>query len=151
MKESSNRGEQTMKRAVIFGLICWGLFGVLALAATQHPPVEKNARETAATRLHEEMAQGGKLLVIDVRAPKEFAAGHAAGAINVPLEELAKKIHTMEVSKDTTIVTMCEHGGRSSRAAVELQKMGYKTTSFCRLDAWKEKGYKVETGEAKDK
>jgi rhodanese-related sulfurtransferase len=138
-----------MKRNCILALISCVIFFAVPLAAVEHPAVEKGARQTSATRLHEDMAQGGKLLVIDVRTPKEYAAGHAEGAVNVPLEELAKKIHSMDVSKDTTIVTMCEHGGRSSRAALELQKMGYKTTSYCRLDQWKAKGYKMAKGEAK--
>ena len=124
---------------------CIVLFA-LPLAAVEHPAVEKDARQTSATRLHEEMAQGGKLLVIDVRTPKEYAAGHADGAVNVPLENLSQKIHAMDVSKDTTIVTMCEHGGRSSRRAGGLRKMGLPTTSYCRLDMWKGKGTKMATG-----
>jgi rhodanese-related sulfurtransferase len=139
-----------MRRAHIFGLISCVLFAALPLVA-QHAPVEKGAPETPATRLHDELAQGGKLLVIDVRTPKEFETGHVPGAVNVPLDELGKKIGEMQVAKDTTIVTICEHGGRSSRAAIELQKMGYKTSSFCRLDSWKAKSYKVETGDAKPK
>jgi rhodanese-related sulfurtransferase len=138
-----------MRRTYLLVLVSCFLLGAGPLGAVKHPTVEKGAKETQAARLHEEMAQGGKLLVIDVRTPKEYAAGHAAGALNVPLEELAKKIHAMDVSKDTTIVTMCEHGGRSSRAALELRKMGYKTTSYCRLDAWKAQGYKISTGEGK--
>jgi rhodanese-related sulfurtransferase len=55
----------------------------------------------------------------------------------------------MKVSKDTTLVTMCEHGGRSSRAALELEKLGYKTASYCTLDSWKKCGYKIETSDAK--
>ncbi len=138
-----------MKRYCVLALISCTIFVALPLAAVEHPAVEKGARQTTATRLHQEMVQGGKLLVIDVRTPKEYAAGHAEGAINVPLEDLSQKIHAMDVSKDTTIVTMCEHGGRSSRAALELEKMGYKTTSYCRLDRWKAKGYKMASGKAK--
>jgi rhodanese-related sulfurtransferase len=138
-----------MKRSCVLALISCTIFVALPLAAVEHPAVEKGARQTTATRLHEDMAHGGKLLVIDVRTPKEYAAGHADGAVNVPLEDLSQKIHAMDVSKDTTIITMCEHGGRSSRAALELQKMGYKTTSYCRLDQWKAKGYKMASGKAK--
>jgi rhodanese-related sulfurtransferase len=139
-----------MTRNRILGLISFVLVAVLPLTA-QHAPVEKGAAETEATRLHDQLEQGEKILVIDVRTAKEFETGHVPGAVNVPVDELAQKIGEMKVAKDTTIVTICEHGGRSSRAANELQKMGYKTTSFCRMDNWRSKDYKVEKVDAKPK
>ncbi len=139
-----------MTRNKILELISFVLVAVLPLTA-QHAPVEKGAAETEATRLHDQMEQGEKILVIDVRTPKEFETGHVPGAVNVPVDELAQKIGEMKVAKDTTIVTICEHGGRSSRAANELHKMGYKTTSYCRMDTWRDKNYKVEKGDAKPK
>lgn len=138
-----------MKRTSLAGIMLFLIAGFLPVSAAQHAPVDKHAAQTSAVRLHQEMAQGGKLLVIDVRSPKEFEAEHVPGAVNIPIQGLAKKIREMKVAQDTTIVTMCDHGGRSSRAAVELKKMGYKTSSFCRIDAWKQKGYKVESGAAK--
>jgi rhodanese-related sulfurtransferase len=87
--------------------------------------------------------------VIDVRSPQEFAAGHIPGAVNIPFDELARKLEGMKVTKDTTLVTMCEHGGRSSRAVLELQKLGYPTASYCTLESWRKCGYKIETGDAK--
>jgi rhodanese-related sulfurtransferase len=139
-----------MTKGRILGLISMVVLSALPIVA-QHLPAEKGAPETAATRLHNEMQRGEKLMVIDVRTPKEFETGHVPGAVNVPLDELAQKIGEMKIPKDTTIVTVCEHGGRSSHAAVELRKMGYKTTSFCRLDSWRSKKYKVEKGNAKPK
>ena len=112
----------------------------------QHPAVLAGAPETAAPQLQRELGRKGKLLVIDVRGPQEYAQGHVPGAINIPIEELQKRIEEMKVPRDTTLVTVCEHGGRSSRAAVELRKLGYKTSSFCRLEGWKKEGYKLETG-----
>lgn len=136
-----------MKRAVI----CIGLLLAWASAATgqQHATVDKSAKETSAEHLQETLGKDSKILVIDVRSPQEFATGHIPSAVNIPLDELSGKLEAMKVSKDTTIITMCEHGGRSSRAAVELQKLGYHTASFCTLDSWKKCGYKIETGDTK--
>ena len=117
-------------------------------AAQQHAPVDKSARQTTAEDLQQALGKSTKILVIDVRGPQEFAAGHIPGAVNIPIDELAKKLAEMKVGKDTTLVTMCEHGGRSSRAAVELQKLGYPTASFCTLESWRKCGYKIETGNA---
>jgi rhodanese-related sulfurtransferase len=120
---------------------------VMVVAAQQHAPVEPNAQETAAKKLFQELGQGKKILILDVREPKEYDAGHVPGAINIPVEDLSQRIAEMKVPKDTTIVTMCDHGGRSSRAALELQKLGYKTSSFCRIDSWRKEGHRLEKGE----
>jgi rhodanese-related sulfurtransferase len=131
--------------------ICMGLLLVWTSAAAgqQHAPVDKDAKETSAEHLQEALGKDTKILVVDVRSPQEFATGHIPSAVNIPIDELSRKLEAMKVSKGTTIVTMCEHGGRSSRAAVELQKLGYHTASFCTLDSWKKCGYKIETGDAK--
>jgi rhodanese-related sulfurtransferase len=99
------------------------IFASVVPLAAQHMQQDKAAPETEADKLHEELGQAKKIL----------------------------EIVEMKVAKDTTIVTICEHGGRSSHAAMELQKMGYKTVSYCRLDHWRAKDYKVEKGEAKPK
>ena len=131
--------------------ICAGLLLAWssAVVAQQHAAVEKAAKQTPAEQLQLALSQDAKILVIDVRSAQEFATGHIPGAVNIPLDELAKKLEAMKVTKDTTLVTVCEHGGRSSRAAAELQKLGYRTASFCTLDSWKKCGYKIETGDAK--
>jgi rhodanese-related sulfurtransferase len=131
--------------------ICIGLLLAWsgATATPQHAAVEKAAKQTPAEQLQEALGKNTKILVVDVRSPQEFAAGHIPGAVNIPLDELARKLAEMKVTKDTTLVTVCEHGGRSSRAALELQKLGYPTASFCTLESWKKCGFKVETGEAK--
>ncbi len=120
------------------------LGAVVGIQGGQHAPVAPGAAETPAEKLHRELGQGKKVLIIDVREAKEYAAGHVPGAINIPVAELGKRIAEIKPPKDTVIVTVCEHGGRSSRASLELQKLGYKTTSFCTLDSWRKAGYRTE-------
>jgi rhodanese-related sulfurtransferase len=115
----------------------------LAAVSAEHMAVAPAAHETSAKELHSLIQDKGKVLVLDVRSPEEYAKGHVPGAINVPYDSLAQKIREMQISKDTVIVTMCDHGGRSSHAALELRKMGYKTTSFCRIDSWQKDGYRI--------
>jgi rhodanese-related sulfurtransferase/DNA-binding MarR family transcriptional regulator len=52
-----------------------------------------------------ERAREGVVTVVDVRPPEEYAAGHIRGAINVPLSELAKRLH--ELPRDREIVAYC--------------------------------------------
>lgn len=72
--------------------------------------------------LKELVAQGA--MIIDVRSEDEFAAGHVAGAVNIPLDKLgteSKKI----TDKKKLIITCCLSGGRSSMAKVLLEKEGF--------------------------
>ena len=139
-----------MKLRVILGIMVLCALPVSLLALPQkHPSVDPAAHETDAKQLHSLLDREGKVLVLDVRTAQEYARGHVPEAVNIPIDALGHKIKQMQVSKTTTIVTMCDHGGRSSRAAMELQKMGYHATSFCRIDSWRKDGYKITKGNAK--
>ncbi len=128
--------EDVMKSVALgIGLILTCAAGV---SAQQHAAVDKDAKQTSAEDVQRALGRNSKVLVIDVRSPQEFATGHIPGAINIPLYELSTKFTKMKVAKRTMVVTTSEHGGRSSRAAVELQKMGYRTASYCTLDILEE-------------
>jgi rhodanese-related sulfurtransferase len=133
-----------MKPRLSLGIMLFCAFTVSLPALPQkHPSIDPAARETDAKQLHSYLDHNGQVLLIDVRTPAEYASGHIPGAINVPIDVLAGKIREMKIAKNRTIVTTCDHGGRSSRAAMELQKMGYRATSFCRIDSWRKDGYKI--------
>jgi|GEM_PF-4774998 len=133
-----------MKLRVSLGIMVLCALTISLPALPQkHPSINPAAHETNAKQLHSYLDHNGKVLLLDVRTPAEYAKGHIPGAINVPINVLAAKIREMKVAKSRTIVTTCDHGGRSSRAAMELQKMGYHATSFCRIDSWRKDGYKI--------
>jgi len=63
-------------------------------------------------------------VVLDVRSPEEFAAGHVEGAINIPVDAIALGVG--EIPKDAFVVTACgKGGGRSDSAAEQLRAMGF--------------------------
>jgi phage shock protein E len=62
--------------------------------------------------------------VIDVRTPQEFAKGHVAGAVNIPVSEIETRIAEV-ASKETPLLVHCQSGGRSARATAALRNMGY--------------------------
>ena len=70
-----------------------------------------------------EMLQSGAK-VIDVRSRGEYSTGHFAGAINIPLDELPGKVHTIGKKEDPVIV-YCASGMRSSSAQRVLQSAGF--------------------------
>lgn len=65
-------------------------------------------------------------MIIDVREPFEYAAGHVATAINIPSTEImagAKQLK--DVNKDTELVVYCVSGSRSNAAIPCLHQMGF--------------------------
>jgi rhodanese-related sulfurtransferase len=54
--------------------------------------------------LRELVRTGEKVLIVDVRSPEEFAAGHVEGAINIPSDQLATQ--PGELPADARIVTV---------------------------------------------
>lgn len=66
-------------------------------------------------------------LMIDVRTPAEFVAGHIAGAINIPLDQLQHRPEPLKrLNKDRPMVVYCHSGRRSALALSLLEQQGYK-------------------------
>ena len=65
--------------------------------------------------VHEAKAQLDTSLVLDVRMPYEFEAGHIEGAINVPLPSLPQQVD--KLPGDRPIICVCQVGQRSDLAA----------------------------------
>lgn len=103
------------------------------------------------------LVEEGKAVLVDIRFPEEFSAWHIAGSINIPLNELPKRLG--ELPKDRLIITACPHNDRSNMARIYLTLNGYqakylndgllKVADFLRGDNAKE--YMDELKASKDK
>lgn len=65
-------------------------------------------------------------LVIDVRSPEEYNAGHVKHAINMPLDKLESRLSEIDSYKQKNIVTVCNTGKKSGKAQELLQKKGFE-------------------------
>ena len=65
------------------------------------------------------------LLVLDVRTPEEYAAGHLPGAVNIPHGELAARVGELEGAREGDIVVYCRTGVRAGQALEVLGKAGF--------------------------
>jgi rhodanese-related sulfurtransferase len=70
----------------------------------------------------EELVSADPPLVLDVRNPREWAARHIEGSVNIPLNHLQERI--AEVPRDRRVAVHCAGGYRSSIAAGILQQHG---------------------------
>ena len=86
-----------------------------------------------------------KAVLIDVCEPEEFAAGHVAGARNIPLAALEGH-KSLPSNKTLPLVLLCSTGARASRAAAMLRKLGYEKAQPLTggLAAWREANLPVE-------
>ena len=71
------------------------------------------------------MAEERGYIILDVRRPDEFAAGHISGAINVANESIGTAEIPELPDKDQLIMVYCRSGRRSKEAAEKLVKLGY--------------------------
>ena len=75
------------------------------------PPVPGIDAAAAQAKLNETP----RPLVLDVREPSEYAAGHIAGSTLIPLHQLSSRMG--ELPQDCRIICVCTSGSRSRSAA----------------------------------
>ena len=54
-------------------------------------------------------------VILDVRTPEEYAAGHVPGAINIPHDQVRARLAEIDSAKDQPIVVYCRSGRRAAR------------------------------------
>ena len=90
-------------------------------------------------------ARDGLVTVIDVRPPEEYAQGHIAGALNIPLEKLKQQLKTLP--RDREIVAYCRGPWcvLSYEAVARLRKAGIQARRLQDgLPEWRRAGLPVE-------
>lgn len=109
-------------------------------------PVEKDtAGKLSAQEAWERMSSGDDVVVLDVRTPEEYAAGHIPGSMLIPDTELAEKAEEFLPDKDAEILVYCRSGRRSAASAELLAELGYSSVwDFGGILDWP---YEIEKGE----
>jgi phage shock protein E len=117
---------------------------LLALLAAAAVAGDKPVLGVTAEQVHERLtANAPKPLIVDVREPDEFSAGHIDGAVLAPLASVVERLGS--VGKDREIVLVCRSGRRSANAYGILADQGY--TNLRNLEggmlAWARAGFPV--------
>lgn len=123
-----------MKRILILFLLSIAFFTGCSGGA----PKENTYRQVSmdeAVRIIEE--QSG-YLILDVRTPEEYAAGHIPNAVNLPNESIGSAEISQLPQKDQLILVYCRSGRRSKEAAAKLVALGYtNVVEFGGILDWK--------------
>ena len=85
-------------------------------------------------------------LMVDVREPGEYGAGHILGAKNVPLARIEDGGSDLGKKKDRPLIVYCDTGNRSGKAIAALKKQGFAHVMNLSggLGAWQQAGLPVE-------
>lgn len=115
-------------RCAVAGL----LLAAAGLATAQEAPL-------APTELVALQRAGRAPLLLDVRRADEYREGHIAGALNIPVEQLAERYTALGVPREREIVVYCLSGRRAARAQALLQARGYEHVRLLdgSIDAWR--------------
>jgi rhodanese-related sulfurtransferase len=85
-------------------------------------------------------------VVIDVRKPEEFAQGHIVSARNIEADALGNERKLLDKYKKKVVLTVCNSGLASNRAAMQLRREGIEQAFSIRggLAAWKNENMPLE-------
>ena len=104
--------------------------------------------EMSAGELSAGMASETPPLILDVRTPREYAAGHLPGAINVPHKALPERLAEIVGFRDRQVVLYCERGKRSVMATAVLREAGFSSLWHLQghMVAWRGQGLPQRQG-----
>lgn len=112
--------------------------------ATPTAQAAATVRDIDVKTLKADLDRSAVPLLVDVRTPGEFAAGHVPGARNVPLDELESRLGEFGAA-DREVYVICQSGGRSARASTALASKGLHPVNVTGgTGAWVSAGFPVE-------
>jgi len=81
----------------------------------------------------------GGAVVIDVRGAEDFRKGHIVNARNVEIGQISADNATLKKQKSKVLITVCDNGIVSNRAAALLRKAGFEKVFSLKggLNAWR--------------
>jgi molybdopterin/thiamine biosynthesis adenylyltransferase/rhodanese-related sulfurtransferase len=107
--------------------------------------IKSRIDEVDPAAVHEQVGNGA--VIVDVREPEEWAAGHIPGAIHVPKSYFESRIEGAVPDRSDHVVLYCASGNRSAWAARTLtEDLGYEHVESMTggFTLWKDRGYEVD-------
>lgn len=102
-------------------IVVW-ISAAATLFYTESRKAGKSVNTTEATR----MMNHDNALVLDIREPKDFAQGHIAGAVNLPVSVLNTKLSEIDKHKSHPVIVVCKMGTAAGAIAKTLKKRGFE-------------------------
>ena len=104
--------------------------------------------ETDCWDVHDALSRGPDFVLLDVRGPAQFEAGHVPGAIHLPHGKIVRS-RLEAYPPDTLFVTYCAgpHCNGAARGALRLAELGRPVKIMTGgITGWIHEGYALATG-----
>ena len=101
--------------------LAWGLLATLILTSACSDAKGVISQDA----LLEQLRNGENPIILDVRTPREYQQGHVPGAVNLPYQQIGRRLAELQEFKDREVVVYCEVGPRSRVAQSTLQQAGF--------------------------
>ena len=105
--------------------------------------------ETDCWDVHQELMTGEPtFILLDVRGPNGFSAGHVPGALNLPHGKI-NELNLAAFSPDSTFVVYCNgpHCNGADKGALRLAQLGRRVKKMIGgIEGWKDEGFEFATG-----
>ena len=102
---------------------------VAALALLVFSEGRRGARSISNRELTS-LVNGSQAVIVDIRAHKDFAAGHIVQSLNIPQEKLAERMVELEKHKTGTIIVIDATGQHAGGACRVLKEAGYEVVKL---------------------
>ena len=101
-------------------------------------PVRAEDRLVSAATVRAQLASNPDHLVVDVRTPNEYASGHIAGSINLPLGQVDAHLNRIVNDAGGRLILVCQSGGRACQAFETLADAGMEDLEILEggMNAW---------------
>lgn len=121
----------------ILTLLVWNLYGSVISGITQLEPVDVIR-----------MMNHDHAVVVDIRAPADFEAGHVLNAISVPHKELNERLKELNKYQQKPLIVYCENGSVTPHALRTLKAAGFEKAHGMKggIAAWRNATLPVTRG-----
>ena len=121
---------------------------IVPVSALATAPIEAISARTAATLIQENQANSD-FIILDVRTPREFAAGHIAGAHNIDFYAQSFAQEFKRLDREKTYLIYCRSGNRSGQLMRAVEKLQFKKVFHLErgLLDWVGEGFKLVPAE----
>ena len=111
-----------MKNVVLYVVMVTGLTALFVWLKGRNT---ERAPASSAMVVSPEDDAAHDVVLVDVRTPEEYRAGHKEGALNIPVDEVEQLAPQLLPDKNAVILLYCRTGKRADKAMDTLRKMGY--------------------------